>query len=132
MERRPIYVTLVVWFLVLLGAACFLSLAWSSTLLRNPDFAEVFPGHGLPPNERWLLSEFGFVLLMVTGKFMLEGANWARIVYVVWIVSWLGFCCYKDPDLALLLPNLLVHGTAIMSLFLPKTNRYFFAKYKWP
>lgn len=132
MDSRPLYLEFVAWFLVLLGTACFLSLAWDFSLLKNPDFAEVFLGNGLPPNERFFLNEFGFLLLMATGKFMLEGANWARIVYIVWIVPWLGFCCYKDPDLTIFLPSVLIHGTVITILFLPQANRYFLSRYKWP
>jgi hypothetical protein len=132
MERRPIYVSFVGWFLVLLGALCFLSLAWDFTLLKNTEFAEVFLGKRLPPHERWFLNELDFAIMIVTGKFMLDGENWARIVYVIWTVLWLGFCGYKDPDLMLFLPNLLFHGIAMLLLFLPRANRYFLARYKWP
>jgi len=132
MDNRPIYLAIVTWFLVLLGAFCFLSLAWDFSLLKNPDFAEVFLGNRLPPHERFFLNEFGFALMMVTGKFMLEGANWARIVYIVWTVLWLDFSCYKDTNFFLFMPSLLVHGTAITILFLPAAHRYFLSEQKWP
>jgi hypothetical protein len=132
MDRRPINLQFVAWFLVLFGAYGFLSLAWDFTLLENPNYAELFLGKGLPPHERFILSELGFVVLMLTGKFMLDGANWSRFVYVAWIVSWLGFCFYKNSDLGLFLPSLLVHGTILTFLFLPGANRYFLSSFKWP
>jgi len=132
MDNRPIYLAIVTWFLVLLGAFCFLSLAWNSSLLKNPDYAEVFLGNRLPTNERFFLNEFGFALLMVMGKFMLEGANWARIVYIAWTVLWLGFCAYKSHDWTLVLPSLFFHATVIVILFLPAAHRYFLSEQKWP
>jgi hypothetical protein len=132
MDRRPLYLAFAASFLVLGGAIGFLWLAWDFTILKDSDFAEVFLGSGLPQHERFILNEVGFLILMITGKFMLEGANWSRFVYIGWIVPWLGFCFYNDSDLELFEPSLLFHGTVILLLFLPGANRYFTSEFKWP
>ncbi len=135
MERRPIYLSLILWFLVLWATGCFLTLAWNYTLLKKTtiDAAltdEIFLGTRVPIIERFILNEVCFVLFIVTAKFMLDGENWARSVYVGWIILWLGFCGYKSWNIIQVLPNAFFHAAVIVLIFLPPANRYFVPDYK--
>ena len=80
MIARPVYVAVIGWVLIVIGA---LSLIVSGLIAASPDLAATLAPGPSPSTSSILLNLLASALELVCGIFILRGANWARWLYLV-------------------------------------------------
>ena len=67
----------------------------------------------------------GLAVSIISGFFMLKGANWARLLFVIW--SAIGFLIgiATSPAKMMLIPGAIVYGIEVFFLFQPNANKFF-------
>ena len=110
MPARPISVTILAWVLILAGAV---GLVY--------HIAELDIGH--PFANDGLLVEFVRLLAVISGVFMLRGANWARCLAIAWITVHVILSFWHSwEQLAM---HCVVFLVFAFFLFRPPANTYF-------
>jgi len=132
-RKRPTSVTVISWIFIVTGT---LSLIMSLMTLYVPTakFQELI---ALNPNlsqlplsllrVQYVLAFGGLLVVVISGTAMLQGHNWARLLYVAWegVARVVGFIIM--PVKLRLIPSALVYLIFVLLLFRPKANRFFTA-----
>src|SRR5271169_2433334 len=108
MNKRPMYVTVLGYLLIAVGA---IGIAYHFTEFK-----------GAKPSEYFLVLAVRLIAI-VCGAFMLGGRDWARWLAIAWIAFHLGISIFHTRE------GIAVHAVVLIAfsvlLFLPAANRYF-------
>jgi hypothetical protein len=108
LNKRPIYVTVLGYVLIVAGAI---------------GIAYHFPEFKSTPSSEYLLILGVRLIAIVGGVFLLRGKDWARWLAIAWIACHLGISIFHTKE------GIAVHAVVLVVfcvlLFLPATNRYF-------
>jgi hypothetical protein len=111
LNKRPIYVTLLGYVLIMAGA---IGIAYHFTEFKTANPIE------------YLLVLVVRIIAIVCGVFVLRGKDWARWLAIAWIAFHLAISIFHTKE------GILVHGVVLIAfcvlLFLPPANRYFRAR----
>ncbi|MDU9047489.1 MAG: hypothetical protein Q3M30_01475 [Candidatus Electrothrix sp. Rat3] len=66
-----------------------------------------------------------FIIMLISGVAMLKGKNWARLLYIVWVVISLIIQMITSPVKAEIIPNVFLSAIIVFFLFRPRANNYF-------
>jgi hypothetical protein len=122
MPKRPTSVTVIGWILIVLGALGVLGMSFS---LANSAARQAMALNPMPIPVQFALAFAGLGVSIVSGAFILRGANWARWLYLGWSVFGFAVSLATSPSKLMLLPSLLVFAIIALFLLLPKANAYF-------
>ncbi len=123
--QRPTSVTVIGWILLVLGAIGFLGLLCS---LGNPMARQAMAASPVPFPVQIALSAVGLGVSIVSGFFLLKGANWARFLYIVWSVAGFAFSLATSPAKLMLVPGIAIFLVIAAFLLAPKASAYFTGK----
>ena len=103
MKKRPTSVTVIAWILIGLGLGSLFS-----------------------PVTKGLIMLSNALVWVVSGIGILNGQNWARLLWVVWsaIGLWIGLLMYPMQRVVFL-PGLTILAVIATFLFRPEANQYF-------
>jgi hypothetical protein len=71
----------------------------------------------------YLMIFTGVIILIVSGIFMLGGANWARLLYICWGAFSLGIELLTKPEKPIL--DIVFYLVVVFFLLRPKASAYF-------
>ncbi len=130
MITRPTSITVIGWFLIVMGAMAifFISLG----LLSNDPPAhnlmahlvrKSMAGHLLPLSVQWGIGFMKILVMLTTGIAMLNGQNWARFLYTIMSAVILLIQLTMAPARPIL--GLIEFLVVVFFLFRPKAGQYF-------
>jgi hypothetical protein len=125
MIERPVYVTIIGWVLIVIGVL---------SLLSTPAVLYLDSAHAwldvnlLPLPVQIALNLASALVSLVAGYYILNGRNWARLLFVGWSVAETALSLFTSPESAsssifLLWVGILV--LIVVLLFTPAANRFF-------
>jgi hypothetical protein len=125
MHRRPLSVSIIGWILTIMGVLSTLGAFMSLFMLDDPRVQQAAAASAVPLPVQLAVSIGTCIITFVCGVNILSGANWARWLYAVWCAALLVFAALFSPNKLMIIPTVLIQGTIILFLFLPRANAYF-------
>ena len=122
MQKRPLSLSIIGWFLVVSGVAGSIGLL---TMRFNPAVMRVY-GHS--PLPLWAHIAFGVVGIIVTtacGYGVLKGLNWSRFLYIGWGIIGFVFSSVTVAVISIQLLGLVFFAVIVFFLFRPDANAWF-------
>jgi small-conductance mechanosensitive channel len=130
MERRPLSVTVISYFLMIIGfIGIVMTLISLFKTVDEPEFQARFQQDPQLVWTSYILLGVRLVMMIVTGHFMLEAANWARITYTCFTAGYVGLEVIGAPTAPMVIFQLVLHLLIILFLYLPGANRFFSTRY---
>jgi hypothetical protein len=124
MTSRPTSITVIGWLLIVmgvLGALGMIMVFWNA----DPKLQELLATSPVPVPFQYAMSFAGLVITVACGYFMLQGQNWARLLYVIWSASALLTSLLTSPIRFAIIPSLVFFLLITIFLFRPKANAFF-------
>jgi hypothetical protein len=117
--KRPISVTVIAWLLLVVSSLSLVAVVF------DPHTPELMANRLLPVPVLYFKVFVTALIYMLSGIFMLRGARWARMLYLVWggIVS-TSSLLESVPKLELI-TEFLIYAIIVFFLFRPKASAYF-------
>lgn len=122
MRDRPISTWLVCWFLIL---SSLWALIHSFAFLKTEHQKLVMAATPLPIPVQVTQYYLMMVVSLVTGIFMLEESNCARVVFIGWGIANYLLAAIVSPDVHLLIPRLPIFAICAILLLLPGPRSHF-------
>jgi hypothetical protein len=122
MPTRPTSVTVISWILIVLGV---LALPFMALGFSDPKAQEIMAINPIPIPIQYAMAFGGTIASIVCGCFMLQGKNWARLVYVGWSAFGFLLSLITSPMKIALIPSLVIFLLIAFFLFRPAANRFF-------
>jgi hypothetical protein len=121
MVTRPYAVTIIAWICILGGGWGFLQ-----TLLAASDAMERVPaGRSLPMSQQFAMQAATAIVLVVSGLGILNGKNWARLLYLTWYTCAIVYWLIIAPLKMLVIPVTGIFLMFLYFLFRPDANAFF-------
>jgi len=122
MKKRPLSVTIIAWFLIVMGG---MSLILIIEMISDTNVRDSMSRSTIPIPVQYAMSYISMSIMIVSGIAILKKCNWARFLYVVW--STIGFVhgLITSPMKAMMIPGLVVFMVTTFFLFRPNANEYF-------
>ncbi len=122
MKQRPTSITVVAWILIVIAA---INLVTSAVSLNNPMVQELMAKNPIPIPVQYVMLFLGLAVMLASGIGMLNGHNWARLLYVIWSAIGFVVALATSPMKAMLIPGVLSLLVFVFFLFRPAANHYF-------
>jgi hypothetical protein len=122
MRDRPISTWLVCVYLIISSTW---ALIHSFGVLNSKSMQATMATTPLPPAVQVTQYFLTMIVPLVTGAFMYEGSNWARVVYIGWGIANYLLAAIVVPDVRLLIPGLPIFAFISILLLLPGPRAYF-------
>jgi hypothetical protein len=122
MEKRPLSVSIIAWFLIITAG---ISLVITPVSMNSPVARDMMEESPMPVPAQFALMFFGLLVSIVAGIGMLKGKNWARLLYVVWGGIGIIIGLLTSPVKTALIPSVLVFALIAVLLYRPGANSYF-------
>jgi hypothetical protein len=122
MNKRPVSVTVIAWIILVSGA---LSLVTSAVMMKNPLTQELMAKSPIPVPVQYVMLFVGLLVSVISGIFMLKGANWARMLYIIWGAVGFLVSLLTSPIKLMLIPGFVVYAVFVFFLLRPKASAYF-------
>ncbi len=122
MNKRPLSITFIAWFLIVTGTFSALVMLISR---NNPVFLEELAKNPIPVPIQLAIAFLGLAISIFSSIFMLRGANWSRFLYVGWCVISILITLVTSPAKATAIPGIIIFGIIVFFLFQPKANEFF-------
>ena len=122
MTKRPTSITIISWWLIVLGG---MNLFITTAMINNPTVQDLMAQNPIPIPVQYAMSYIQLLVMIVSGVAMLNGANWARYLYVIslLVVSVIGIV--TSPMKAAMIPGFVVFLVIAFFLFRPKASAFF-------
>lgn len=122
MNKRPLSVTIVAWFIIVTSLFSLLSvLAMGS----NPQVAQMLAESPLPASVHQVIGIVGALISLICGYGMLKGFDWARILYIGAAAAGLLFNLVTVPMASILVLGVLMLAVIAFFLYRPAANAWF-------
>jgi hypothetical protein len=122
MRDRPISTWLVCWFLILSSTWALLH---SFAVLNGKHQQQIMAATPLPMPVQVTQYFLKMIVPLVAAGFMLEGANWARVLYIGWGIASYLLSAIFVPNVHYLIPDLPIFACCATLLLLPGPRAYF-------
>lgn len=122
MQKRPLAVTIIGWFLILTSLFGLFS---TLTMSSNPLVTEVLANSPLPASVHQAIGIASAVVALVCGYGILKGFNWARFLYLAAGVLGLVFNLATVPMISVIVMGIVTLGVIAFFLFRPEANAWF-------
>ena len=128
MKERPQSVTVICWILIAMNG---LALMWLPMSLRmvstKPELRRILEQSPVPIPIQHVLSFAGIAVTLTGAIAMLNGRNWGRWLYAIWMILSIIFGLVTSPLKLMIIPGILIFGVIAFFLFRPAANQYFSA-----
>jgi glucose dehydrogenase len=124
MIRRPLSVSIIAWFLIVMGAISLISTTVTFNS-DNPTVREILSKSPIPISVQLGFAYLGLLITIVCGIAMLKGCNWARYLYVFWGIFGFVVGFATSPMKIMMLPGMLLVAIITFFLFRPQATKYF-------
>jgi hypothetical protein len=120
--KRPKSVTFISWYFIVTGAY---SLFITFKSMNNPLALELMAKSPLPIPAQFAMAYVQSSIVIISGAFILRGANWARFLYIISsaISLWIGVV--TSPVKLMLIPGTIICGIIVFFLLRPNANAFF-------
>ncbi len=125
MKQRPTSISIIAWIFIVTAG---MNLATNFAMMNNPMVLELMAKNPIPIPIQYVMIFVGLTVTLTCGIGMLNGQNWARILYVTWSAIGLVVALATSPMKLVLIPGILVFLVVVFFLFRPNANRYFSAE----
>jgi hypothetical protein len=122
MNERPLSVTIIAWLLIVFAALSAVTIPFS---LGNPMARELMAKSMVPIPAQYFMIFAGLLVSILSGIFMLKGANWARMLYIIWSALGFLFSLITSPAKLVIIPGFLVYLIVVFFLLRPKATAFF-------
>jgi NAD/NADP transhydrogenase beta subunit len=122
MKKRPVSITVIAWILLVINA---LSLLGSLLTFNNPVTREQMAQSSVPVPLQYAVSFLMLAVSILCAIFMLRGANWARVLYLVAGAIGLLFGFLTAPSIVWVIPGVVIYALIVFFLLRPKATAYF-------
>lgn len=124
MSGRPTSITVIAWILITFGVLGVLGSATS--MLRNNSAAnERMAKIPVPIPIQHAISIGGTAVDLVCGYFLLRGKNWARYLYVIWMILQCSYGLAINQFKLMMIPGAAFILVLTYLLFRPPANAFF-------
>lgn len=123
MQSRPQSLTVICWILIVLGPFAILPVLTGQ--MNNPNVVELMNKSPLPIPVQYAIMWLGALITSGSGIMMLYRQNWARLLYIGWIIVGIIIGLITSPFKILLLPGIVMNAIIAFFLFRPVVNAYF-------
>ena len=120
--ERPTSITVISWILIVLGA---LGVLGSALMSNNPDVMEQMAVSKLGAGTQQALGIIGSVLSIISGYGMLQGKNWARLLYVISTAIGIALNLYAMPMSGMQWISVALFAVVLFFLYRPAANAWF-------
>ena len=120
--ERPTSITVISWILIVLGA---LGLLVAAMMSNNPDVMEQMAKSKLGAGTQQMIGVVSSVISIVSGYGMLQGKNWARLLYVISSVIGIAINFYAMPIGGAEYLAIGIFVILLFFLFRPAANAWF-------
>jgi hypothetical protein len=119
---RPVSVTGICWFLIVTGI---MAMASTSLTINQPAVLELMARSPLPVGVQYAMS-FGVLLVMVVcGVAMLQGRNWARLLYTISSGLSILVSLATTSSRIMMIPSVVIYTLFVFLLFQRNASRFF-------
>lgn len=122
MEKRPLSLSIIGWFLVVSGVLGVLGLL---TMTRNPAVQHIYEQSPLPIWAHIAFSLVGIIVVTACGYGVLKGLNWSRLLYVGWSLIGFAMSFATIRVTSILLLGMVLFAVIVFFLFRPSANVWF-------
>ena len=120
--ERPTSITIIAWVLIVLSA---LGLLGSVMMMNNPDAQALLAESKLGAGTQQILGIVSSIIGFICGFGMLQGKNWARLLYVVTGVLGTAVNLYAMPLGGAQYFGVAVFVVIVFFLYRPAANAWF-------
>ncbi len=125
MQKRPLSLTIIGWFLILGG----LFAAYSALTLGSNEVAmQMVADSGMSMRFQQALAVIGAVVGLVSAYGIFKGLPWSRVLYVGWSIVGLVIGLATSPFKGMMLLSVLILAVIAYFLFRPAADAWFAAK----
>ncbi len=122
MIKRPLTVTIIAWFLIVISLfgliSCLLSINDSTAL-------EMMSRSLIPISFQYMMMGIDIFFSIICGIGFLKRQSWSRFLYVILHVIQFPIVILTTPLRAIYIPSLIIFLIICILLFLPNSNKYF-------
>jgi len=123
MQPRPQSLTVVCWILIVLGLLAIVPVFIGT--MHDPNVIELMNKSPLPISVQYAMMWLGALITSGSGVMMLYRQNWARFLYIGWIIIGIIIGLITSPFKIMLLPSIVINAIIAFFLFRPAANAYF-------
>jgi hypothetical protein len=123
--KRPTSISVIGWYLILIPV---ISLIASTLSIGDPKVKALMERNPIPFEVQVAILYLGLSITILSGIGMLNGQNWARLLYVGWSAFGSAVGIATSPMKSAMIPGLVVFAVATFFLFRPEANAYFATK----
>lgn len=124
MEKRPLSLTIIGWFLVITSL---LGLAGVLTMKSNPAAMKMLEQMHVSLLFQQVWGVINCIVVLVAAYGIFKGQPWSRVLYVVWGIIGLAVAFFTSPMKAVLVLSLIFLVVISYFLFSDKANEWFAA-----
>lgn len=121
-EKSPTSIAIIAWSLIIIGICSAIMTIFS---INGEIIIKVARNREIPAALQYCSLYSGFILMIICGFGILNGKNWARILYLLWNLAGLSFSIIIFQSKATIISNFLVFMIILYFLFQKKTNHFF-------
>jgi hypothetical protein len=122
MNKRPLSITIIAWLFIIFGVLSAVAIPFT---LGNPMTRELMAKSMVPVPVQYFMMFAGLLVSILAGIFMLRGANWARMLYIIWGALGFLFSLITSPAKLVIIPGFLVYLIVVFFLLRPKATAFF-------
>lgn len=122
MNKRPLSITLICWYLIISETIYLISIPFS---LNNPDVRKLMEASAMPLIMQYVMMGIGLFIIFSSSIAMLKGKNWARILYVTWSIIGFTLSVATAAVKTVIIPGIIIFLIIAFFLFRPKADEYF-------
>ena len=122
MNKPPTSVTVIAWIILATNAVALLTTPFT---MNNPMTQEFMAKSPVPVPVQYTIIFMGLLISIVSALFMLKGANWARMLYIVWGAISLLLGLFTSPAKLTSIPGILIYAVFVFFLVRPKASAHF-------
>ncbi|HEU5068163.1 MAG TPA: hypothetical protein VFT61_08265 [Sphingomicrobium sp.] len=122
MEKRPLSISIIGWWLVITGLFGIYSAA---TLGSNPIMLRAMQQMHVTLAFEEAIAVVNVIISLGCGAAFLKGLNWSRFLYVFWGIVSLIISFSITPIKSLIIIGVIFYAVIVFFLFRPAANRWF-------
>ncbi len=125
MQKRPISIAIIAWFL---GITALISIYSVATMGSNPLMAKMLEKMPVSLQFLQIWSSIGIAITLACAYAIWKGLPWGRVLYVVWSVVGILVSFYTSPMQSLTLISIVFFVIISAFLFTNSANEWFSAR----
>lgn len=121
-EKSPTSIGIIAWSLIIIGICSAIMTIFS---INGDIIIKVARSREIPAALQFCSLYSGFILMITCGFGILNGKNWARILYILWNLAGFSFSIMIFQPKTTIISNFMVFMVILYFLFQKKTNHFF-------